>query len=328
MMSSPPAAPARAAASAQAPAPAATAPAAAASAAAAITAVPSAPAGGSRRAGIFLFFGALVAFATFDAGSKQMLAHYPAPFLNVMRYIAVATLALALLWRHRGQRLRDAPQKPLLVLRGVMLATVASCFMTALIWMPLSEATAIYFTSPLIMVALSPWLLGERVRPAQWAAVAAGFAGMLLIVRPGSDLPGLGTALMAVSAVSYAIFQVLTRKLSGKVDGPVQYAYTAFICLLVTTVPAPFFLPDPWPNPTDMALIVALGACSGLAQILLIAAFQRVSAATLAPLNYFQLLLAVGFSTFWFQRPPDGLALAGMALIMASGVFLALRRAA
>lgn len=293
--------------------------------------VPSAvlpPSSATRNTGILLFFAALVAFATFDAGSKHMLERYPAPFLNVMRYLAVIFLAIAMLLRHgRGMRLRDAPEKPLLVLRGVMLATVASCFMTALIWMPLSEATAIYFTSPLIMVALSPWLLGERVRPVQWAAVAAGFAGMMLIVRPGSDLPLLGTVLMAVSAVSYAIFQVLTRKLSGKVPGPVQYAYTAIICLVVTALPAPFFLPDPWPDLTDAVLIIALGACSGLAQILLIAAFQRVSAATLAPLNYFQLLLAVLFSTFWFQRPPDTLALAGMALIMASGVFLAMRRA-
>lgn len=287
------------------------------------------PSSAARNAGILLFFAALVAFATFDAGSKHMLERYPAPFLNVMRYLAVIFLAIAMLVRHgRGVRLRDAQEKPLLILRGVMLATVASCFMTALIWMPLSEATAIYFTSPLIMVALSPWLLGERVRPVQWAAVAAGFAGMLLIVRPGSDLPLLGTALMAVSAVSYAIFQVLTRKLSGKVPGPVQYAYTAIICLIVTALPAPFFLPDPWPDLTDTILIVALGACSGLAQILLIAAFQRVSAATLAPLNYFQLLLAVLFSTFWFQRPPDSLALTGMVLIMASGVFLAMRRAA
>jgi len=282
----------------------------------------------SRNAGILLFFAALVAFATFDAGSKYMLERYPAPFLNVMRYLAVIVLAITMLWRHgSGMRLRDAPEKPLLILRGVTLATVATCFMTALIWMPLSEATAIYFTSPLIMVALSPWLLGERVRPVQWLAVAVGFAGMLLIVRPGGDLPLLGTLLMAVSAICYAIFQVLTRKLSGKVPGPVQYAYTAIICLIVTALPAPFFLPDPWPTPADAAIIIALGACSGLAQVLLIAAFQRVSAATLAPLNYFQLLLAVLFSTFWFQRPPDALALAGMALIMASGVFLAMRRA-
>ncbi|AYD64032.1 DMT family transporter [Achromobacter sp. B7] len=286
------------------------------------------PPAASRNAGILLFFAALVAFATFDAGSKYMLERYPAPFLNVMRYLAVIVLAITMLWRHgSGMRLRDAPEKPLLILRGVTLATVATCFMTALIWMPLSEATAIYFTSPLIMVALSPWLLGERVRPVQWLAVAVGFAGMLLIVRPGGDLPLLGTLLMAVSAICYAIFQVLTRKLSGKVPGPVQYAYTAIICLIVTALPAPFFLPDPWPTPGDAAIIIALGACSGLAQVLLIAAFQRVSAATLAPLNYFQLLLAVLFSTFWFQRPPDALALAGMALIMASGVFLAMRRA-
>ena len=145
---------------------------------------------GARQTGVLLFFAALVAFATFDAGAKQLLERYPAPFLNVMRYLAVVTLAMGMLWRHgRGLRLRDAPEKPLLVLRGVMLATVATCFMTALIWMPLSEATAIYFTAPLIMVALSPWLLGERVRAAQWGAVAAGFAGMLLIVRPGGDLP-------------------------------------------------------------------------------------------------------------------------------------------
>jgi len=285
------------------------------------------PATGSRRAGVALFLAALVAFATFDAGSKYMLALYPAPFLNVMRYSAVATLALFLLWRGGRPSLRNAPHKPLLVLRGLLLATVGTCFMTALIWMPLSEATAIYFTSPLIMVALSPWLLGEKVRAAQWAAVALGFAGMLLIVRPGGDLPWLGTVLMAVSAVSYAVFQVLTRKLSGQVPGPVQYAYTAGICLAATAAPAPFFLPDAWPQPLHLLLIVGLGACNGLAQILLISAFQRVPAATLAPLNYFQLLLAVAFSTFWFQRPPDAPALAGMAMIVAAGVFLAARRA-
>ena len=167
-----------------------------------------------------------------------------------------------------------------------MLATVGTCFMTALIWMPLSEATAIYFTSPLIMVALSPWLLGERVRAAQWAAVAVGFAGMLLIVRPGADLPWLGTLLMAVSAVSYAVFQVLTRKLAGPVPGPVQYAYTALICLIATALPAPFFLPDPGrrrrpgadrgpgpvqragADPADLRLPARAGGHAGAAELL------------------------------------------------------------
>ena len=162
------------------------------------------------------------------------------------------------------------------------------------------------------------------MRAAQWAAVAVGFAGMLLIVRPGADLPWLGTLLMAVSAVSYAVFQVLTRKLAR--------CRGRCVCLHRPHLPdrdraARAVLPArSWPAAPDLALIVGLGLCSGLAQILLISAFQRVPAATLAPLNYFQLLLAVIFSTFWLQRPPDSLAMAGMLLIMAAGMFLALRR--
>ena len=278
---------------------------------------------GSRGAGVALFFCALVAFASYDAFCKFMLQFYPAPFINIMRYVAVTGIALAMLLHHGDLRFWRAPQKKLLLLRGMMLAIVATCFMTALIWMPLAEATAIYFTAPLLMVALSPWMLGERVRRSRWVAVIFGFGGMLLIVRPGGNLPVLGTVLMAVSAVCYAIFQLLTRRLAGQVPAPVQYAWTALACLVVTLIPAPFFLPAQLPPAGDVLLLLAGGACSGAAQWLLLAAFARVEASTLAPLNYFQLLLAVGFSTFWFHKPPDALATAGIALIVAAGLYLA-----
>jgi len=288
----------------------------------AATALPLRPVG-SKSAGVALFFCALVAFASYDAFCKYMLQFYPAPFVNVMRYVAVSGIAFAMLLRHGDLRMWRTRQKPLLLLRGLMLATVATCFMTALIWMPLAEATAIYFTAPLLMVALSPWLLGEQVRRSRWVAVTFGFGGMLLIVRPGADLPLLGTVLMAVAAVCYAIFQLLTRRLAGLVAGPVQYAWTALICFVATLLPAPFFLPAHQPPWSDVALLLAGGACSAAAQWLLLAAFERVEASTLAPLNYFQLLLAVAFSTFWFRRPPDGIAMAGIALIMAAGIYLA-----
>ncbi|CAN7156060.1 DMT family transporter [Variovorax sp. LjRoot130] len=278
---------------------------------------------GSRSAGIALFFCALVAFASYDAFCKKMLQFYPAPFVNLMRYLSVICIALAMLLHHGDLRIWRAPQKKLLLLRGAMLATVATCFMTALIWMPLAEATAIYFTAPLLMVALSPWLVGEQVQRSRWVAVVVGFAGMLLIVRPGSDLPWLGTVLMAIAAVCYAVFQLLTRRLAGRVASPVQYAYTALVCLIATALPAPLFLPAERPEAGAVLLLLAGGACSGAAQWLLLAAFERVEASTLAPLNYFQLLLAVAFSTFWFHKPPDGLAMSGIALIIAAGVYLA-----
>lgn len=284
------------------------------------------------RSGILIFFCALTAFALFDAFCKQMLETYSAPFMNLMRYTAVTVLALLWLARSSGMaradwRLWRAPHRGMLIWRSLMLSIVATCFMTALIWMPLAQATAIYFTAPLIMVAISPLMLGERVRMAQWLAVIAGFAGMLLIVRPGADLPLLGTVLMAISAVCYALFQVLTRKLSGLVAAPVQYAYMALICLLVTGIPALFVLPAPWPSWPQLMLLLAGGFLSGLAHFLLLAAFRRVQASTLAPLNYIQLLLAVLISTYWFNRPPDTIAMGGIAMIMASGAYLALRRA-
>ena len=274
-----------------------------------------------------IFVGALVAFASYDAFCKYMLRFYPAPFVNVMRYTAIIGIAFAVLLRHGDLRVWRAPHKRLLLLRGAMLATVATCFMTALTWMPLAEATAIYFTAPLLMVALSPWLLGEQVLRSRWIAVLVGFGGMLLIVRPGNALPVVGTVLMAVAAVCYAVFQLLTRRLAALVPGPVQYAYTAMICLVVTLIPAPFFWPTQpvaWP---DALLLLAGGACSGAAQWLLLAAFERVEASTLAPLNYLQLMLAVLISSFVFHKPPDALAIAGIALIAAAGIYLARSRA-
>jgi len=278
---------------------------------------------GRHLAGVGLFLVALGCFACYDAFAKAMVALYPPPLVNLGRYLAVGAIALVWLARAGEGRPWRQPHQGLLLARALALAVTATCFMTALVTMPLAEATAIYFTAPLVMVALSPALLGERVGRAQWAAVLIGFAGMLLIVRPGGRLPLAGTALMAVAALSYALFQLLTRKLSGRVAPSAQFAYMAAICLVLTPLPALAGPPAAFPGWAALALLVAGGLVSGLAQLLLLAAFRRTPLATLAPLNYLQLLLALGISTFWFQRPPDGPALAGMALIAAGGLALA-----
>jgi RarD protein len=285
-------------------------------------------AGSTAGRGITLFMCALVAFACYDAFAKEMVARYSPAMVNLARYTAVSIIALAWLLREGDLRVWRPPHKGLLFLRSFSLAVVATCFMAALVTMPLAEATAIYFTAPLLMVALSPWMLGERVGRVQWAAVITGFAGMLLIVRPGHDLPFIGTLLMAISAVCYALFQMLTRRLSGVVPSSMLYAWMALVCLAVTLVVLAAGEPLVWPTWQGWLILLAGGFCSGAAQLLLLAAFRRVAASTLGPLNYVQLLLAVLISTFWFQRPPDGLALAGIALIMAAGIYLAWPRRA
>ncbi len=283
-----------------------------------------------RVAGIALFLLALCLFVSYDAFAKHMLHSHSAAAMNLSRYIAICAMALLMLaarpalWRQMAEAWREAHRR-LLLIRSLMLAVVATSYMTALVSMPLAEATAIYFSAPLIMVVLSPWLLKEKVGAVQWIAVISGFMGMLLIVRPGSALPAQGVALMVLAAVCYAFFQMLTRKLSGQIAPQVLFAYMAIACLIVTSLPgmlqsAPLELHLPW---IEWVLLLAGGIVSGSAQLLLLAAFRRVPASTLAPLNYIQLILALLISTFWFHRPPDALAFIGMGCITCAGVFLA-----
>ncbi len=278
---------------------------------------------GSEQIGILLFFCGLTTFAIFDATSKYLVQLYPALFVNWLRYCVVALVGVFSIVRYGNTLPASRRLRVLLFLRGLALAIVGLCFMVALQTMPLAAATAILFTSPLIVMAFSPLVLGERLGRRKWLAVGVGFFGMLLIVRPGGHLPLAGTALMLVAALSFASFQLLTRRLTRDVPNHVQYAYTSFVCVLVAAIPAPFHLPDAWPSLTDMVLIVGLSLANAAGQLVLIAAFRRVPASTLAPLNYFQLLMAVLIGLLWFKEMPDGLALSGMALIMFAGLFLA-----
>ena len=129
--------------------------------------------------GIFLC--AIVALATLDMLAKDLVARHPAPLVNLVRYGTVLLMAVVLMHR-RGTRWRlPAAHRRTVLWRGVMLGTVGVTFMQALHTMPLAEATAIYFLSPLIIVALSPWLLGEEVRAPQAAAVVQVTAAAALV---------------------------------------------------------------------------------------------------------------------------------------------------
>lgn len=285
-----------------------------------------------RTQGMALFVGTLMVFAFYDAFAKAMLAVHSPVVMNLSRYITLNVLAafwlLRMLRSAGGQQavLREAIGKPALWMRSCSIAAVGTCFMGALVTMPLAEATAIYFTAPLLMVAMSSRWLGESVTRTQWVAVWLGFAGMLLIVRPGGSLPLWGTLLMVISAICYAVFQLLTRKLAGQIPAPVQYAHMSWICLLVTLCATVVAWPERWPTSLEWSVLFlgSLASCAG--QLLMLAAYKRVTASTLGPLNYLQLLLAVAISAWWFGLVPDALTLLGTALIAAAGVYLAWSR--
>ena len=277
---------------------------------------------GQRLKGFAIFLGALTLLAALDALAKDLVLRNSAPLVNLARYGVVLIMALAAMWQRRVPFVAAPRARILLLGRGFMLAMVGICFMPALQYLPLAEATAIYFLAPLIVVMLCPLVLRERVSKTQYAAVLIGLAGMLLIVRPGGDLSLAGCVLMLVAAFSYACVQLLTRKLAGRATGDQQYFYAAVVCTVMGTGVLAMFWPTRWPDAMDMGAMLLVGLLSGVGQYLIILAFELAPASSLAPFNYFHLLLAVIFSMTVFHQTPSLAAVIGMLLIAGAGLSL------
>ena len=284
--------------------------------------------------GCAIFLCSLVAFACLDAFAKDLVGRYSAPLVNFARYTVIIVFAWCLMWIKRVP-MRVAPaERKLLVYRGAMLGMVGICFMPALQYLPLAEATALYFVSPLIVVLLAPMVLRENVGFKQYAAVGLGMIGMLFIVNPLANVssdqnlaPGIslfGSLLMLVSATCYALVQLLTRKLALRIQSEQMFAYSALICWLLGFVVLIFWWPPNWPNARDTVEMILMGISGGMGQFLLIYAFKTVPASTLAPFNYFQLVLAVIFGELFFAQRPSLLSLTGIALIVTAGLLLTL----
>lgn len=284
--------------------------------------------------GCAIFLCSLVAFACLDALAKDLVGRYSAPLVNMARYSVIIVLAWCVMWVKRVPMYVRPAERKLLIYRGVLLGSVGICFMPALQYLPLAEATALYFVSPLIVVLLAPMILRETVGFKQYAVVALGMVGMLLIVNPldnasttqsaDTEVSLFGSLLMLVAATGYALVQLLTRKLAHRVQSEQMFAYSALICWLLGLVVLIFWWPTKWPNLRDTLEIILMGFSGGIGQFLLIYAFKTVPASTLAPFNYFQLVLAVIFGELFFAQMPSLLSLTGIALIVVAGLSLTL----
>ena len=274
--------------------------------------------------GCGLFLCSLVGFACLDALAKDLVGRYSAPLVNLARYTVILLLSWGIMWIKQIPLAVAVSDRRLLFYRGFMLGSVGICFMPALQCLPLAEGTALYFLSPLIVVLLAPLVLREKVGIKQYAAVLLGLIGMLLIVNPGGDISLVGSLLMLVAATGYAMVQLLTRKLAHRVQSEQMFAYTALICWLLGLIVLLFWWPTVWPGPRDTLEMILMGLSGGIGQFLLIYAFKLVPASTLAPFNYFQLVLAVIFSELFFSQMPSLLSLSGMVLIAVAGLSLTL----
>jgi drug/metabolite transporter (DMT)-like permease len=277
--------------------------------------------------GILLFLTATLLFAIHDATSKYLIPFFAIPLLVWARYVVHLSLMLVAVAPRLGRELFVTRRPWLMTWRALTLVGVSLLFQSALKALPLAETTAIVFVTPLLVALLAGPLLGEKVRLKSWLATIAGFCGVLLIARPGGAMSASGVAYALGSALCYAAYQILTRKLSATEPALRQLFYTALVGAIVMSLIVPAYWSALLPTPGQALLIVSLGVTAGVGHFLLIRAFRQTPASTLSPLLYVQLVWAMLLGLLVFGQFPDLLTTIGMVIIGTSCLSLALQRA-
>lgn len=285
---------------------------------------PHAPVAERRLFGIALVLIAYFLFVWLDSSAKWLgLVGLPALQIIFIRYAVHFSIATAVNLR-RGPDLFRSKAFHLEFLRAVALMGSTLCNFTAVRYLPLTVTGAISFTIPMIITLLSVVFLREIVGWRRWTAIFVGFVGVLIIVRPGSEVFNPATFLSLGGAFSYGFYALLTRKLAG-VDsaGTQQFFGTA----LPTLVFAPFALANwVWPTTTlDWTVFALIGVAGFIGHQLLTVAHRFAPASTLAPFAYVQILFFTASSLVIFHQPPDVWMFVGAPIVIASGLYIWLR---
>jgi drug/metabolite transporter (DMT)-like permease len=271
--------------------------------------------------GIGLMLLAVLCFAALDATSKSLTQTFPVPLLVWARYAVHLALMIVFLAPSMKARLIETRRPGLQVARALMLLGTTGCAMASFRTMPLAEATAVVFAAPLAVALLAGPVLGERVGRVRWLAVGAGCVGMLLVARPGGVMSVAGIAWALGAAACYTAYQLQTRLLAPGENTLTMLFYTALVGTAATSLGLPLFWGGgPWPTPTQTLLIFSLGVYGGVGHFFLIRAFRYATASTLSPFTYAQLVWAGLFGWLFHDHLPDGVSLAGMAIIAAASI--------
>jgi drug/metabolite transporter (DMT)-like permease len=270
---------------------------------------------------ILLIVVASACFSAVDVTVKHLSQRYPVPMLVWARWGVQALVLLAVMGPKMRLDLVRTTRLPLHLVRGIVLIASSLCFFSALRYLPLAEATALNYTAPMLVTLMAAWWLRERLTRARWAFVVAGLLGMLLIVRPGSEMLTPAALLALGAAALYAIFQILTRKLAGE-NLMVLMMYPSLVGTALLSLALPFVHSGEWYPTSDLGAIVGLGIAGTVGHLLFVRAFQRASASAIAPFTYMQLVWSTLAGWLLFATFPDGWTLTGIVVIAGSGVVL------
>lgn len=271
-------------------------------------------------------FGLGIAFVSFltlsmaDAGTK-LLSERGTSVFQVAVVDAIFALAVSLPFLARQDGIASLKPRRLWIVILRCLAGAGSLMLAFLSFsqIPLADAYALAFLTPLGVTALAAPVLGEHVGWRQWLAVGIGFAAVIAILRPDFNAVGFGQLYMIASALLFVINMLMLRGIA-KTEGSGALLLVYFIMLFLIALP---FAVLQWraPSLADFGLMAATGICSGLGNLLLILAFRYAAAALVSSFMYTQLIWGTVFGFFLFRDLPDVITIGGAAIIMACGIY-------
>jgi len=275
----------------------------------------------NRLTGIGLISLTYMLFTLLDGSAKWLVQSVPVLVVVWLRFLTQTLLASALLFPMRGLALVRTRHLRWHVVRGLMFCAMTGINFWALQYLQLTVTASIFFTVPILIALMSAPLLGERMDAKRWSAILIGFAGVLVIVRPGSAAFHPAMLLSMVNAVLYAAFNLMTRKLAAY-DPPETIQFLPAV--VASVVLAPFALAA-WETPQgwlEWLMLCLLGVFGGTGHQLLAMAHRYAPASTLAPFLYQQILYMALFGYVVFGTLPDAQVWLGAAIVVGSGLYL------
>lgn len=271
---------------------------------------------------LFLFAG--FCLSSLDATAKYLVQDHSLFLVVWARYAGQMLVVTPFAWHRAGPGFWRTRRPGIQLIRSGFLLAATGCFFAALRYLPLAEASSIAFLAPMFVVLLSGPLLGERPGRRRYIATIAGLVGVLILLRPGSAVLHPAALLLIGTALFNALYQILTRKLLD--ESPHT---TLFYSALVGAVGLSVAMPWAWDSSVlswrEGGFLVLLGLCAGLGHWLVIGAYLLAPASLLTPFTYMQVIWATAYGYLVFGQFPDGASAVGMAVIVASGVLLALQ---
>lgn len=275
--------------------------------------------------GLALIVGATLLFAYNDTTNKLLITEYNVPMVTAIRYIVHCLLMLAIVAPLHGREMVRTQRTGLVIVRAASLALGSLLVSFALQRMPVAETTAIVYLTPVLIVLFSGPLLKEKVGPMAWVAAVIGFAGVLLIARPGGGLDPIGVLFVLGNVVVSVTYNLLSRVLARTERTMAMLFYSALVGAIGFGIFLPWTMHGVAPTSLQIVLFLGLGVSAWLGHYLFTQSYRYAPAALVAPMTYMHLLWAGILGWLVFGHAPEPIAMAGMALVALAGLVSAFR---